>query len=389
MIRKDEINLGAQYFAPGQIWWFDLTPYDYKVDIDPHSRRPYLVIASVGRRIYVVPVTHGDANGSNFRFSIPTIRGDKPDGTPDISYVCMDNIHQIRIDKYVADGGVYTYAGCLTPAIMQKLMSGVIASLLFNNYGPEFIDGAFDRALDMLERREDYTITGFTPCVVHGDANLIITAEDEGVEYKKDYRMVDTIITHANRTYANSRKAVEEPETTEISQPVIAKAAPAEAISEEEFDDGAPTRKQKHTSYKAASIERGAIKFESDEMLENFARSLIEPDPNGRISIIDFQKEFTRVTGTFINSVPAERVVREVANSRTMVKNTMVYGCTFKKELLKKLIKNCPMDKFNKKKSLLDEIRADIQEYGRDITGYKWGYAPKYLTAFLTNNGTR
>lgn len=47
----------------------------------------------------------------------------------------------------------------------------------------EFIDGAFDMALDMIEHREDYTVTGFTPCVVHGDANLIITAEDESFEY--------------------------------------------------------------------------------------------------------------------------------------------------------------------------------------------------------------
>lgn len=384
MIKTNEINLGAQYFAPGQIWWFDLTPYDYKVEANPHCNRPYLVIASVGRRIYVVPVTHGDANGSNFRFSIPTIRGDKLDGTPDISYVCMDNIHQIRVDKYVADGGTYTYAGCLTPAIMQKLLAGTIASLFFNNYGPEFTDVAFDMALDIIENRETYAVTGFTPCVVHGDATLVITSEDEPMGYSKDYHMIDTINAQSNRAYAARKVAVEESEKAVDDVETEANISMVDTPEESEESTEVPTRK--HTSYKSASIERGAIKFESDDKLEKFARSLIEINPNETMSIIDFQREFTRVTGSFINSVPAERILRDVAGSRTMIKNSIVFGCSFKKDILKALVRNCPINRFNKKKSLLDELRSDIDEYGREIAGYKWGYAPKYLTTFLTNN---
>lgn len=402
MITKDEINLGAQYFAPGQLWWFDLSPYGYKNDVNAHSSaRPYLVIASVGRRIYVTPVTHSDVNGSNFRFSIPTIRSDRVDGSPDISYVCMDNIQQIRVDSYVADGGTYSYAGCLTPAVMQKLMAGFIASLLFNNYGIDYISDASQMAVDMLEAHDEYTVTGFTPCVVHGDAELMLDAEDDSIVYKKDYRMIGAINAHANRVYAATKKpAVTETAVVHVNEPstptIDAGVHPENSVvtveegtteSQKSVDNSSDTTaaspKKSYIKYDAVSIERGTLKFASEELAEQFARSLIEPDKDGAIDLISFQREFTRVTGSFINREPAMIILKDTAMNRSMDNGTVLYGCAYKRDILKRLMRKCPMDKFNKKQALLDEIRSDIENYGSEVAGYKWGYSPKYLPALL------
>lgn len=404
MITKNEINLGAQYFAPGQLWWFDLSPYGYKNGVNAHScARPYLVIASVGRRIYVTPVTHSDVNGSNFRFSIPTIRSDKVSGEPDISYVCMDNVQQIRVDSYVADGGTYSYAGCLTPAVMQKLMAGFIASLLFNNYGIDYISDASQMAVDMLEAHDEYTVTGFTPCIVHGDAELMLDAEDDSVVYKKDYRMIGAINAHANRVYAATKKsAVTESEVMPVSEPstpVVETITHSENQETEEniiesitepqksIADSSNTAvtatKKSYVKYDAVSIERGALKFASEELAEQFARSLIEPDKDGAIDLISFQREFTRVTGSFINREPASVILRDMAMNRSVDDGIMLYGCAYKRDILKRLMRKCPMDKFNKKQALLNEIRSDVENYGSEVAGYKWGYSPKYLPALL------
>lgn len=404
MITKDEINLGAQYFAPGQLWWFDLSPYGYKNDVNAHSSaRPYLVIASVGRRIYVTPVTHSDVNGSNFRFSIPTIRSDRVDGSPDISYVCMDNIQQIRVDSYVADGGTYSYAGCLTPAVMQKLMAGFIASLLFNNYGIDYISDASQMAVDMLEAHDEYTVTGFTPCVVHGDAELMLDAEDDSIVYKKDYRMIGAINAHANRVYAATKKpAVTETAVVHVNEPstptIDAGVHPESSVvtveegtteSQKSVDNSSDTTttaaspKKSYVKYDAVSIERGTLKFASEELAEQFAKSLIEPDKDGAIDLISFQREFTRVTGSFINRESAMLILKDTAMNRSMDNGTVLYGCAYKRDILKRLMRKCPMDKFNKKQALLDEIRSDIENYGSEVTGYKWGYSPKYLPALL------
>ena len=396
MIRKEEINLGAQYFAPGQIWWFDLSAYKYKSEENPHNRRPYLVIASVGRRVYVTPVTHANVKGSNFRFAIPMIESDKIDGTANISYVCMDNIQQIRVDSYVADGGTYRYGGCITPSVMQKLLSGFIASVLLNNYESIFVDAAFDMALDLLDKRGDYNITGFTPCIVHGDAVLI--TDNDPIEYKKDYRMIDTINAQNNRSIANARRnnltnnTIDETTDTDLAvdSNALEEDTGDNAVNEvsaenevsTEYNETSKTAR-KNTKYDSASIERGAITFTSDELAEKFAKSLIEADPNGRMTVIDFQKEFTRTTGSFLNAVPAGRILKDMANSRSFDGMTSTYGCVFKKDILKGLSRKCPIEKFNKKQKLMDELKSDMEEYGKNVAGYKWGYSPTYLYALL------
>ena len=402
MIRKDEIMLGSQYMAPGQIWWFDLGPYEYKSEINPHSKRPYLVIASIGRRIYVTPVTHSNINGSNFRFSIPMIRNDKIDGTPDVSYVCMDNIRQIRVDSYVADGGTYEYAGCLTPGVMQKLMAGFIASVLFNNYGIDFISEASQMAADMLEERDDYAVTGFTPCVVHGDAELVIT-DDDTAEYKKDYRMINTINAQNNRTCAKATKknaigfvppvaAADDDADEEEEKPSITPSTTApEPINSKEVSELTEARgttehaqRKSYIRYDTVSVDRGTLKFESEEKAEEFARSLIEPSAHGKITLVEFQQEFTRITGSFINRDPAARILKDVSMNITDLGNSYAYGCAYKRDILKSLTrKECPIDKFNKKQALLNEVRQDVEAYGATVAGYKWGYSPKYITSLL------
>ena len=371
MITNNEINLGAQYFAPGQIWWFDLTSYEYKSDGNIHTRRPFLIISSIGRRVYAAPISHGNVNGSNFRFSIPYISADNPDDTPDISYVCMDNIRQIRIDSYVADGGTYTYAGVLTPTVMQKLLAGFIASVLFNNYGVEYVDAAFDMAIDMLDKRKDYAITGFTPCVVHGDAELCSSGDEALPFYKKDYRMISAINTQRKKHVV----------TDIINDESVQKEETDKAETSQSTEN---TNKKSYKRYDIASAERGMINLPSGELREAFAKSMIEPDEAGSMTIIELQQEFARVTGSNINATPAANILLEVSSGMNLGKdNEGAFCVSLKRDIFKNLIRRCPPDKMDKKKQYLKEIQDDITKYGKEISGLKWGYSPKYLASFL------